>query len=350
MKMTIRKIAELSGVSRGTVDKVVHDREGVSNEVRTHVQKIIDEFGYKLPTRKPKEIIQQVEPERSYRVAVLSPRLTNPFFEKVIRGMQDALMSESAQSVHAEYFHCDSENVNEQLSILYYLEEHGIDGILLRGTRNQRLCDRINHLTEKGIPIVLFDSGVPGSKRLCFVGENSGASSRVAASLLAKSIGEEGEVAIISGLPDMSTHRARVQGFEQVMRERFPKICIVEKINSRDQSVIAYEKTRYLLRQYPHLRGIFNAVGCTGDIGQALIDQQAQHIKMVCYNMTPDIVALVKRGIVDFAIGLAPYQQGFSAMNAMTAYLTQGKQPAAFIELPQLIGIDENIEALAKTM
>lgn len=71
---------------------------------------------------------------------------------------------------------------------------------------------------------------------------------------------------------------------------------------------------------------------------------------MVCYNMTPDIVALVKRGIVDFAIGLAPYQQGFSAMNAMTAYLTQGKQPAAFIELPQLIGIDENIEALAKTM
>ena len=157
-------------------------------------------------------------------------------------------------------------------------------------------------------------------------------------------------MAIISGLPDMSTHRARVQGFEQVMRERFPKICIVEKINSRDQSVIAYEKTRYLLRQYPHLRGIFNAVGCTGDIGQALIDQQAQHIKMVCYNMTPDIVALVKRGIVDFAIGLAPYQQGFSAMNAMTAYLTQGKQPAAFIELPQLIGIDENIEALAKTM
>lgn len=37
MKMTIRKIAELAGVSRGTVDKVVHDREGVSNEVRAQV-------------------------------------------------------------------------------------------------------------------------------------------------------------------------------------------------------------------------------------------------------------------------------------------------------------------------
>lgn len=350
MKITIRKIAELAGVSRGTVDKVVHGRAGVSDEVRAQVQSIIEEYGYKLPVRKPKTVAPPVEPERSYRVAVIAPRLTNPFFEKVIRGMQDALTAESAQSVHAEYFYCDSENVNEQLSILYYLEERGIDGILLRGTRNQRLCDRINHLMERKIPVLLFDSDVPGCKRLCFVGEDSGASSRVAASLLAKSIGEEGEVAIISGLPDMPTHRARVQGFEQVMRERFPKIRIVEKINSRDQSVIAYEKTRYLLRQYPHLRGIFNAVGCTGDIGQALIDLKAQHIKMVCYNMTPDIVALVKRGIVDFAIGLAPYQQGFSAMNAMAAYLTQGKQPAAFIELPQLIGIDENIEALAKNM
>ena len=66
--------------------------------------------------------------------------------------------------------------------------------------------------------------------------------------------------------------------------------------------------------------------------------------------MTPDIVALVKRGIVDFAIGLAPYQQGFAAMNAIVDYLTQGIQPAPFIELPQLIGIDENIEELAKTM
>ena len=57
MKITIRKIAELAGVSRGTVDKIVHDRAGVSDEVRAQVQKVIDESGYKLSTRKPKEII-----------------------------------------------------------------------------------------------------------------------------------------------------------------------------------------------------------------------------------------------------------------------------------------------------
>ena len=37
----------MAGVHRSTVDKVLHNREGVSQEVRERVQKIIDEYQYK---------------------------------------------------------------------------------------------------------------------------------------------------------------------------------------------------------------------------------------------------------------------------------------------------------------
>ena len=47
MKITIKQIAEIAGVHRSTVDKVLHNREGVSQEVRQRVQKIIDEYGYR---------------------------------------------------------------------------------------------------------------------------------------------------------------------------------------------------------------------------------------------------------------------------------------------------------------
>ncbi len=47
MKITIKQIAEMAGVHRSTVDKVLHNREGVSQEVRERVQKIIDEYQYK---------------------------------------------------------------------------------------------------------------------------------------------------------------------------------------------------------------------------------------------------------------------------------------------------------------
>ena len=91
-------------------------------------------------------------------------------------------------------------------------------------------------------------------------------------------------------------------------------------------------------------------VGCTGDIGQALIDRKRQSVKMVSYNFTSDVVALVKRGIVDFTIGLTPYRQGMTAMTTMAQFLLHQEKPqSAFLEMPLLIGIDENIDVLVRT-
>ena len=47
MRVTMKEIAERAGVHQATVDKVVHNRVGVSDEVRARVQAIIDELGYK---------------------------------------------------------------------------------------------------------------------------------------------------------------------------------------------------------------------------------------------------------------------------------------------------------------
>lgn len=347
MKVTIRKIAELAGVSRGTVDKVLHERPGVSDEVRARVKAVMQEQGYQ-PVIHHKA---QQEPVRRYHLAVIIPRLTNPFFQASKSGMEHAAASYQNCDLNVEYYYCDGSNIGELLSVLEYIECRGVDGIIMRGSQNRCLCDRVNALAEQGIPVVLVDSDIPGCRRLCMVGEDSKTSGRVAASLLAKSIGGEGDVAVIGGLPDIAVHRTRMQGFEQVIRERFPKIRIVEVVYSFDQSVIAYEKTDMLLQQYPNLRGIFSVTGCTGDIGQAIIDRKAKNIKVISYNFTPDIVALIKKRIVDFTIGLSPYRQGASAMHAMVRFLLSGEKPeSSFVEMPLLIGIDENIDMLSQNM
>ena len=45
MKVTINKIAELAGVSRGVVDKVIHGRPGVRPQVRERVMQVIRQTG-----------------------------------------------------------------------------------------------------------------------------------------------------------------------------------------------------------------------------------------------------------------------------------------------------------------
>ena len=47
MAVTAQKIAELAGVSRGTVDRALHNRGRANPEVAARIRKIADELGYK---------------------------------------------------------------------------------------------------------------------------------------------------------------------------------------------------------------------------------------------------------------------------------------------------------------
>ena len=46
MSVTIKDIAAAAGVSRGTVDRVLHKRMGVNPEVAQRVRLIADELGF----------------------------------------------------------------------------------------------------------------------------------------------------------------------------------------------------------------------------------------------------------------------------------------------------------------
>lgn len=49
MAVTIQKIAELSGVSRGTVDRVLHGRPNVNPMIREKVVRVAEKLGYQPP-------------------------------------------------------------------------------------------------------------------------------------------------------------------------------------------------------------------------------------------------------------------------------------------------------------
>jgi len=54
MRMTIREIASLTGVSPAAVSLVINNKKGVGEETRRRVQSAIDEYGYVVPVQKRK--------------------------------------------------------------------------------------------------------------------------------------------------------------------------------------------------------------------------------------------------------------------------------------------------------
>ena len=91
MAVTIKDIAARAGVSRGTVDRVLHNRPGVKPQVQEHVRRIADEMGF-LPNRAGKILAARKQP---LKIGCFLPGIGNAFFEEVLAGY-DAAAAEYA--------------------------------------------------------------------------------------------------------------------------------------------------------------------------------------------------------------------------------------------------------------
>ena len=84
MAVTIQKIAELSGVSRGTVDRVLHGRPNVNPMIREKVVRAAEKLGYQPPVPPKSADCRQA--------AILIPQWTDGHFNRqIVSGIRKAL-------------------------------------------------------------------------------------------------------------------------------------------------------------------------------------------------------------------------------------------------------------------
>ena len=82
---TIKEIAALAGVSRGTVDRVLNDRGAVNPETAEKIRKIAKELDYK-PNRAGLVLAAQ---KKRLKLGVILFSTGNPFFQDVLAGIDD---------------------------------------------------------------------------------------------------------------------------------------------------------------------------------------------------------------------------------------------------------------------
>ena len=86
MKITVKDIAQAAGVSRGTVDRVLHGRQGVSAQARERVLAALDANDFK-PNSVAKALATQRSPKTVH--VVVAPTF-NPFVDEILEGIRQA--------------------------------------------------------------------------------------------------------------------------------------------------------------------------------------------------------------------------------------------------------------------
>ncbi|NDL66440.1 LacI family DNA-binding transcriptional regulator [Anaerotalea alkaliphila] len=325
MKVTIKAIAEMAGVHRSTVDKVLHKRVGVSDDVREKIQSIIDELGYE-PNPIGKALKRQEE-----KLVIAAVLLKVDALEQIKEGMEKAIRTYKGLNMEIRYHVIQYPDVDAQVKVIQDLVREGVEGILLLPIHDARVKEAIDEAVGAGVPVITTNSDIEGSKRMCFVGQDSEKAGRVAGRLMGEFLGSKGQVAVITSALHSETSVAvagREKGFQELLRQTYPDIDIRERVESMEDPDLVYQDTVKILDRNPELKGIYITCGGVSGLGKALKDKgMAGRIKVVCFERYPEILALMKEGVVNCTIDSELEEQGYRTCRILADHLLYDREP-----------------------
>ncbi|VBB07606.1 Hypothetical protein LUCI_2871 [Lucifera butyrica] len=324
MAATIRSIAAAANVSRGTVDKVLNDRPGVSREVRERVQKIAAEMGYK-PNLAGKSLALQKKP---LRIGVIILDKNDPFFQDVYAGVKKAAQELKGFGMVVECCVMDHVSVPEQLRCIRELYSKNIVALVLSPLDEAVIRTELNQLAAENIKIVTCNTDIAGVERLCFIGQDLKKSGRVAGDLIGKLLPDGGNVLIITGPEKINALQERIAGFEEIIAGKYPEIKVAAILKNINDNATSYRQTREALQRLDSCNAVYITGRGIGGAGKAVRDIGAGRIKFVCFDKIPETVELIKMGIVDFTITQEPFMQGYLPLKILFDYLFLDKLPA----------------------
>lgn len=324
MGITIKQIAELSGVSRGTVDRVINNRKGVRQEVREKILKIIDEKGY-TPNILGKALANKQYSTR--KIGIILNSIDNPFYIDVINGIKDKFEFIKKFGFEIDMIHKKGYEVEEQVKAIDEMLDKNISGLIISPINDEKVILKLKELEKNNIPIVNINIDVEISERLAYIGSDYYNTGKVAASIFAM-IGnnQKQKIAIVTGSNLVLGHNLRIKGFKDYISEKKSNIDIVDIVENQDNDELSYEVVNKLLDK--DLDGIFFcAAGIKGGIDAISKRKMLKKIKILTVDLTPIVRKNLKNENIIATICQQPYRQGVEALDILFEYLMSNKKP-----------------------
>lgn len=320
MAVTMQQVAELAGVSRGTVDRVLHGRPNVNAVVREKVLRAAEKLGYRC---------KKAASAPRHRAAILIPQWTDAYFNRqVISGIRRALRYIADDSFELLEVPLRTMTSQELVGAIGQQVENGVDGLIVRAENTPEVYLAIRQALDKGIRVITYDGDIPDSGRMCFVGQDLMKAGAIAAGVMARLIRYSEHVLVATGNMRMEAHKGRVDGFCSHLCELgFPSDAY-HIIETNEMHSLTEELVARAISEDRQIRAVYMSTqpvsGCIAGLRRAGV---GSGVHVVCNDLTPAAKRYLKEGTVDFVIGQSFWQESFRAVIAMYQLLARNITP-----------------------
>ncbi|MDW3646682.1 MAG: LacI family DNA-binding transcriptional regulator [Bacteroidia bacterium] len=343
----IKEIAKLAGVSIGTIDRVLHNRPGVSEKTKQKVLKIIQKTGYK------KNILAsrlKLAATRKIQIACLIPEIKDEFsYWKLPQyGINKAVEELKEQGISVSYYYFNSfdpSSFEEQSNEILKREYDAIISVPFFKSESDLFLQK---LEEFEIAVVFLDSRQELNFKANYINQDSFKAGQVAGRLLEGLLKGKGLYFVINILNERGiqvNNLQREQGFrayfEKKSRHSQDEIYTIN-LPFDDHVDLQEVIPKLIERQEP--KGIFVTNARSFRLLDLLANYDDPELYLVGFDLNEQNLAYLNAGKIQFLINQKPEYQGYAAVKGLYKFLTSQDQTELNIDIPIDIIVRENAE------
>ena len=346
-RIRIKDIAQRAGVSKGTVDRVLHKRGNVSKETRKRVLKAVEELGYQ-----PNVIASALAYNRTWRVAALLPiPEEDPFWQQPKIGIDRALKAVRDYGLTIDFHNFREADTQHFQECAQKALQGNYDAVLIAPIYSKEAKKFMTKCEEIGLLYVQINTYLETNHPnfLCYIGQDSYQSGVLAAKLLNFGLAP-GEAAMILHLEKEvynSMHLVeKEKGFEDFFTHSSKKdLQVIKAAFENIHDKVAFKAfIQQIIKAHPNIKGIFVTTSRSFHLVKVLDDLGLHDIKLVGFDLIEENLRYLKEDKIHFLINQNPIKQGYMAVINIFNKLVRKTNPKHSQFLPLDVVMQENLQ------
>ena len=336
-KYTIKDIANLAGVSNGTVDRVLHKRGKVSIKSFERVEKVLKEIEYY-----PNPMARNLRNNRTYRICALFPDYRiDPYWKPSHIGIGAAQCEFQPFGITIQEYFYEPRSKNSFIEKSEEILISEPDAIIMAPLFYSESAEMVRRCKELGIKVTLFNNYIDAFDTENFIGQDLYQTGKVGGGLIEKLAANETGIAVVH----INKERHMVQkemGFKDYfkMKGANPDAIISFNFDSNDFLGFRNEVSCSIGRN-PLVEAIF-VTNSKAYLLADVLKELNKKIHIVGYDLLDENVKHLQEGRIDFLLHQKPQRQAYLSVLYLADFFLFSKQIPSSKMLPIDIITSEN--------